>query len=159
MKQYLQRSIAALVIIYAMIVLSCGAPNYIAQLRVGLTVTDAFLASLDLGDRVKGVAADFRELVDDIDVLARDIEACNKARPCQLEAINKFQIHYFDVLRHGHFKLSPKLEKVQEILSAVIDAAKVYFGGSLSISASKSSDKQAETELRTRLAELKAATR
>jgi hypothetical protein len=137
--------------------------DYVMQLRLGLAVSGAFLDSLNLGPERQAVANDFIQFGDNAATLGDDIKACGSDKPCKVRAVAKFQTAFWDVLRHGHFKLSPKLERIQTIVQAIINAATVYYGGTLPRTARRDVDtpdnpKAAEIEIKLRLQELKAAT-
>ena len=121
------RSFLPLVLIYAIILSGCGAGNFANDLRVVLAASTPLIDSLNLGDKRAALIQDFADLAGAAANLADDLKACGKDRVCSLNAIDKFAVRFWDIERRGHFKLSPKLEKVQGILAAIIQSAKLYF--------------------------------
>ncbi len=71
--------------------------------------------------------ADFADLASGAATLSSDLKSCTD-KPCKLNAIARFEQRFWDVERRGHFKLSPKLENIENILGGIIESAKIYYG-------------------------------
>lgn len=149
-------------LITLLLLLACGSSGFAGTLRGLLAASPVFFDSLQLGDKRAAVVADFTDLSNDAMTLGDDLKACADDKPCKVNAIDRFKVRFWDVLRRGHFKLSPKLERVERAITGVIEAAKIYYGarsksGAEAVQARD--DKQTVADLKTALEELKAATR
>jgi len=110
-----------------LLIQSCGAADYASQLRLILAGATPLINSLPLGDKKQAVIQDFADLASGASDLSVDLKACTD-KPCKLNAVDRFQIRFFDIERRGHFKLSPKLQNIEGILQGIIQAAKIYYG-------------------------------
>lgn len=142
---------------------SCSGSNFATQLRTILAASGPLIESLNLGDKKQAVITDMQDLASGAADLSDALKAC-ETKPCKLDAVSKYEVKFWDVLRRGHFKLSPKLEKVQEILGGIISSAKIYYGAPAPRTSRVAGSRpvpepNAASELNTRLAELKAAMR
>ena len=156
----MKRSIRTTALIAFLVLVSCGASDFASQLRVILAASDPLIESLNLGDKKAAVVQDFADLAQGAATLSDDLKACAD-KPCKLNAVDRFQIRFFDIQRRGHFKLSPKLQNIEGILQGIIAAAKVYYGPQRPAVATAGPvpAPNPEKQLNDRLAELKAAMR
>lgn len=151
-----RKRILLIPILAILIQTACGG-GWPTLLRTALVASPAFIGSLNLGDRREAVINDFTEIGGDVADFADDLNACNKDKPCSLEAVNKFQTKFWDVLRHGNFKLRPKLERIQDLITGIIDAAKIFFGERQNVTAGSSARVVTEEDLKARISDLKLA--
>jgi len=153
-----RRSIHAFALITILVLANCGASDFASQLRLILAASTPLINSLNLGDKKQAVIQDFSDLAQGAATLSTDLKACDTSKPCKVEAISRFEVRFFDIERRGHFKLSPKLQNVENILRGIIEAAKVYYGvaprSSRTVGGPAANPAK---ELSDRLAELKAA--
>lgn len=126
-------------------------------LRTALVASPAFITSLNLGAKREAVVNDFVELGSDAADFADDLKACNKDKPCSLAAVNKLQTKFWDVLRHGNFKLHPKLAHIQELVQGIIDSARIFFGSRQAVARGTSPRSVTEADLKAQIEELKTA--
>lgn len=141
-------------LILCIVLSACGSFNFANELKVVLAASTPLIDSLNLGDKRAALIQDFADLADGAADLADDLKTCAKDKPCSLTAIDKFTIRFWDVERRGHFKLSPKLEKIQTILAAIIASAKIYFAPP---AAGRQVGNVSEASIRAQIAELKIA--
>lgn len=125
MKRHLTYAITPILVLA--ILAGCGASSFATQLRMTLAASGPLIGSLDLGDKKGAVVQDFSDLASGAADLSDDLKSCAD-NPCKLSAVSRYEMRFWDVLRRGHFKLSPKLDKIQEIMSGIIASAKVYYG-------------------------------
>lgn len=121
-------SICTSALIAVLILANCGASDFASQLRLILAASTPLINSLNLGDKKQAVITDFADLASGAADLSVNLKACASDKPCKITAIERFEHRFWDIERRGHFKLSPKLENIQNILQGIIDAAKVYYG-------------------------------
>jgi len=113
-----------------LMLVSCGG-GFTGTLRGLLAASPAFFDSLQLGGDRAAVVQDFTDLSNGAITLGDELKACGSDKPCKVAAIDRYQGRFWDVLRRGHFKLSPKLDRVQRAIQGVIDAARIFYGGGL----------------------------
>lgn len=152
---------ATLILAALMLIQSCGASSFASQLRLILAASGPLIESLNLGDKKDAVIQDFSDLASGAADLSDALKAC-ETKPCKLDAVSKYEVKFWDILRRGHFKLSPKLEQVQEVLAGIISAAKIYYGAidkksSRAAGSGPALEPNAANELNAKLKELKEA--
>lgn len=118
------------VMIILMALASCGGGSFASQLRIILAASGPLVDSLPISDNLrKGLVTDFTDLASGAADLSDDLKACTD-NPCKLDAVKKFEVRFWDIQRRGHFKVNPKIQRIQSIIEGIIDSAKIYFGGS-----------------------------
>lgn len=150
------RKLRILPIIFLLIFANCGGFNFSTSLRAVLAASGPLIESLNLGDKKTAVVADFADLASAAGTLGDEIKACTD-KPCQLNAVDRFQTRFWDIERRGHFKLSPKLEKVQEVLAGLIASARIFYGAKPPAVRGSSGRVVTEGDLKAQLDELKVA--
>lgn len=151
----MKRNLSLPIVLLLLLAVSCGSSSFASQLKVALATSGPLVESLNLGDKKAVVLTDFADLATAAGHLADDLKVCDKSKQCGLDVVSVFEVRYWDILRRGHFKLSPKLEKVQAVLSSIIAAAKVYYGVQTVRTAGTAGT--ADTDLKARLDELRTA--
>jgi len=155
-----QASIGTIALTAILVLANCGASSFATQLRVILSASTPLIESLNLGDKKAAVIADFADLASGAATLSDDLKACTD-KPCKITAIERYEVRFWDIQRRGHFKLSPKLQNVENIVAGIIQSAKLYYG--VPIKASRSSGPvpaaNPAKELSDKLSELKTAMR
>lgn len=111
-----------------LVLANCGASDFASQLRLILAASGPLINSLNLGDKKAAVVQDFTDLGQGAATLADDLKACEASKPCKVEAISRFEQRFVEIEKRGHFNLSPKLQNIEDILSGVIQSAKIYYG-------------------------------
>lgn len=145
------------ILILTILLQGCGGSSFASQLRGILAASGPLIASLSLGDKRQAVISDFTDLASGAATLADDLKACGDAKPCKLDAVAKYETRFWDVLRRGHFNLSPKLERIQDIISGIIASAKIFYGSRQTVTRGGSPRVVTEAELKAQVNELKAA--
>ena len=104
-----RKTSAASILITLLLVQSCGASDFASQLRLILAASTPLINSLNLGDKKAAVITDFSDLASGAADLSVDLKTCAQDKPCKINAVDRFQVRFFDIERRGYFKLSPKL--------------------------------------------------
>lgn len=146
-------------ITFSLLNASCGAFDFANSLQAVLQsgAQKPFIDSLHLGAHTQDVTTDFTDLIFGGTVLATGFKACgDKNKPCDLQAVSKFQTTFDEIIARGHFGLHPKLTQIQTIVRGLILSATIYYGGTVpSRSAVVQSPNQAERDMKQGLKDLK----
>lgn len=152
-----------LALILAIVLLSqlaCGGGNFASQLRTVLNLAPALIDSLVTAGVIKSeqrttYVQDFEDLAEAAATLKEGLDGCTD-NPCKLDAVDRFQVRFFDIERRGHFKVSPKLQNVETILKAIIATARAYYSTPKSTNAPAATIDR-EAQLKAQIEQLKAA--
>jgi hypothetical protein len=160
MKTLKRTSIITLLISFSLFTQACGG-SFAGQLRVILAASGPLISSLPLSPSIKsGLIVDFSDLANGAATLKQDIDACPD-KSCKLNAVEKFEGLFETVESRGHFGSHQRLQQVESILRAIIQSAKIYYGGSSGAGVKRGAQvpESAATEqtLKARIDELKKA--
>src|SRR6476661_7690490 len=81
---------------------SCGPSNFALDLKLILASSGPLVESLNLGDKKTAVIQDFTDLANAAAVMADDFKAAGTDKSLKLAAVERFEVRFFDVERHGH---------------------------------------------------------
>lgn len=123
----LRTTLTALVLSYAILTTAC-ASNFATDLRLALTIGDAFIPSLHLGPKATAVEHDFVVLGGGAATMADSFSTCAGNKVCDLAAVKVFDGAFEQVVASGDFGLNPKLQTVEDLVRGIINAAEVYYG-------------------------------
>lgn len=126
---WVNKRIAAILLV-ALMAQACGG-GFATNLRSVLAASEPLIDSLVTSGVIPAAARDtyirdFEDLAQGATLLKENLDSCTD-KPCRLDAVDKYQVLFWDVLRRGHFSKIDKLRNIQVIITAIIEAAKAYY--------------------------------
>lgn len=152
-----KNTLAALGLIYTLVISGCGASNFATDLRLALAVSAPFIESLQLGGRKATVVAAFTELGSDAATMADIIKGCAGNKGCELGAVQVFE-GAFEAIANRDFQNIPKLAQVESLIRGILAAAKIYYGARPPAGMHPNAQSDPLKEIKTKTAQLKALT-